>query len=183
MQGLNAEIKLQQVTTQLTCSDIIFALLSYAVDMTEPIVGQHYSEATALNTDIDKRKSTERMEVLTRAFLAKEMAIELREELKNKLEFFQTLGSEMVREHGKKIALVQKRLEFQIQQIVRAIGIINLALHKFNQHVESQMWNDDKDLNEIMKVFTVLMIICLPQTVTGCLWGMNCTVPWQATEG
>jgi Mg2+ and Co2+ transporter CorA len=66
---------------------------------------------------------------------------------------------------------------------VRAIGIINLALLKFNQHVESQIWNDDRDLNEIMKVFTVLIIVCLPQTVVGCLWGMNCTVPWQAVDG
>jgi hypothetical protein len=78
----------QRKVMNLTCSDIIFAILSYAVDMTEPIVGLHYSEAQALNTDIDKRKSTERMEVLTRAYLAKEMAIELHEELKNKLHFF-----------------------------------------------------------------------------------------------
>lgn len=52
------------------------------------------------------------MEVLTRAYQAKEMAIELHEELKNKLHFFRTL--EVDKGHEKKLGLVQKRLESQI---------------------------------------------------------------------
>lgn len=68
----------------LVCTDIIFALLNDAFNKTEPIVYGFTMEAKKLNTDIDKRKENERIEVIGRACIAKEMTIELLQEIKNK---------------------------------------------------------------------------------------------------
>ncbi len=46
-----------------------------------------HSESKALNSDLEKRKTTERMEVVGRAFMAKENTIELMDEIDNKLFF------------------------------------------------------------------------------------------------
>jgi hypothetical protein len=43
----------------------------------EPIVYGFNGESKALNTDIEKRKATERMEVIGRAFMAKENTLEM----------------------------------------------------------------------------------------------------------
>lgn len=44
-----------------------------------------------MSTDIDQRTASERMEVLTRAYIAKEMTIDLHGELENKLEFIESI--------------------------------------------------------------------------------------------
>jgi len=59
------------------CTDIIFALLNYAFNRTEPIVEGFTKESISLNIDIDRRHATERVEVMGRAYLAKEMTIGL----------------------------------------------------------------------------------------------------------
>jgi hypothetical protein len=67
------------------CSDIIFALLNHVFNKTEPIVQGFKKESKALSADVDQRTSSERMEVLSRAYNAKEMTIDLHNELENKL--------------------------------------------------------------------------------------------------
>lgn len=71
----------------LLCVDFIFALLNHSFNKTEPIVLGFKNESKSLNTDINMRSSSERMEVLGRAYIAKEMTIELEQELENKLHF------------------------------------------------------------------------------------------------
>lgn len=73
----------------LVCSDIIFALLNDAFNRTEPIVYGFTIEARKFNTDIDKRKEDERVEVIGRACIAKEMTIELLQEIQNKVELLE----------------------------------------------------------------------------------------------
>jgi hypothetical protein len=68
----------------LLCTDIIFALLNDSLNTTEPIVYGFTVEASKLNSDIDKRKEKERTEVINRACIAKEMTIELLQEIQNK---------------------------------------------------------------------------------------------------
>lgn len=67
------------------CSDIIFALINHVFNKTEPIVEGFTKESKALSADVDHRTSLERLEVLGRAYIAKEMTIELHNELENKL--------------------------------------------------------------------------------------------------
>jgi hypothetical protein len=70
-----------EVCEPLVCTDIIFALLNDAFNKTEPIVHGFTIEAKKLNTDIDRRKENERVEVIGRACIAKEMTIELLQEI------------------------------------------------------------------------------------------------------
>jgi hypothetical protein len=70
----------------IVCTDIIFALLNDAFNVTEPIVHGFTIEAAKLNLDVDKRKEKERIEVIGRACQAKESTIELLQEIKNKQE-------------------------------------------------------------------------------------------------
>lgn len=73
----------------LVCTDIIFALLNDAFNRTEPIVYGFTIEARKFITDIDKRKENERVEVIGRACIAKEMTIELLQEIQNKVELLE----------------------------------------------------------------------------------------------
>lgn len=43
------------------------------------------------------------------------------------------------------------------------------------------MNNQQKILNHVMKVFTLISIMFLPEMVLGGLWGMNVTVPLQGS--
>ena len=61
----------------------------------------------------------------------------------------------------------------------KAIKIIELALAKYHQHIDSDVQIYNKDLNRVMKIFTFLTITFSPQIVIGCLFGMNVTVPWS----
>jgi len=61
----------------LVCTDIIFALLNHTFNKTELIVDGVDRESRSLSTDIDRRNSKERIEVLVRAYMAKELTIEL----------------------------------------------------------------------------------------------------------
>jgi len=61
----------------LLCTDIIFALLNDAFNRTEPIVQGFTGESKALNADVSRRKASERIEVVGRAYIAREMCIEL----------------------------------------------------------------------------------------------------------
>jgi hypothetical protein len=61
----------------LLCTDIIFALLNDAFNRTEPIVQGFTGESKALNSDVARRKASERIEVIGRAYIAREMCIEL----------------------------------------------------------------------------------------------------------
>ena len=71
----------------LLCTDIIFALLNDAFNRTEPIVQGFTGESKALNSDVARRKASERIEVIGRAYIAREMCIELQKEISNKLDF------------------------------------------------------------------------------------------------
>ena len=59
---------------------------------------------------------------------------------------------------------------------------ITLALEKFRQQVEHEIGVYNDGLNKIMKIFTVISILFLPQTIIGGLWGMNVSVPFQDAE-
>ena len=70
----------QQVES-IVCSDIVFALLNHAFNKTEPIVEGFKNESKALCTDITRRKASERIEAIGRAYIAKEWTIELLQEI------------------------------------------------------------------------------------------------------
>lgn len=62
-------------------------MINDGLNRIEPIVYGFNGESLALNTDIEKRKATERMEVIGRAFMAKENTLELLQEIDNKIFF------------------------------------------------------------------------------------------------
>lgn len=65
----------------------MFSLINFILDRTEPYVYGFTGESKSLNADIVKRRANERTEVIGRAYIAKETAIDLQTEIKNKLEF------------------------------------------------------------------------------------------------
>ena len=65
----------------------MFSLMNYVLDRTEPYVYGFTGESKSLNADIIKRRKNERTEVIGRAYIARETAIDLQTEIKNKLEF------------------------------------------------------------------------------------------------
>lgn len=56
---------------------MLFALLNYTFNRIEPIVHGFTSESKSLNMDIVRRRSNERIEVIGRAYIARETAVEL----------------------------------------------------------------------------------------------------------
>ena len=63
------------------CTDVIFALLNHTFNRIAPLVEGFKAESRSLNADMDNRHASERTEVLGRAFLAKEMTMELIQEI------------------------------------------------------------------------------------------------------
>jgi Mg2+ and Co2+ transporter CorA len=72
----------------LTCSDIVFVILSESLNRIEPIVDGFKREAHTLNSIVETISISERTEIIKRGYLAKEMTIELLMETENKLQFF-----------------------------------------------------------------------------------------------
>jgi hypothetical protein len=70
---------------------VLFSLLNFTMKRVETTVDQLYKEAIALNTDILKRTLNERFEVLQRAYIAKEMTIDLEQELATQALFYNSL--------------------------------------------------------------------------------------------
>ncbi len=56
-------------------------------------------------------------------------------------------------------------------------AVIILALEKYAQYIDHDIENYNRDLNNVMKIFTLIAITFLPQTVIGSLFGMNVKVP------
>ena len=55
----------------------MFSLMNYVLDRTEPYVYGFTGESKSLNADIIKRRTNERTEVIGRAYIARETAIDL----------------------------------------------------------------------------------------------------------
>ena len=172
----------------LVCSDIIFALLNDAFNRTEPIVYGFTIEARKFNTDIDKRKENERVEVIGRACIAKEMTIELLQEIQNKVELLEQMETQAYSsgvnfyESASKVRFLMCRLKVQSNNLTKSAQVIDLALEKFGQHIDNDIQSYNSDLNNIMKVFTFISVSFLPQTVMGSLFGMNVPVPFMTSE-
>jgi len=77
----------ESMSQTLDCSDVVFSLINYVLDRTEPYVHGFTGESKSLNADIVKRRKNERTEVIGRAYIARETAIDLQTEIRNKLEF------------------------------------------------------------------------------------------------
>ena len=177
----------QEFLEPLVCSDVLFALLNYVLNQTEPIVYGFTRESRKFNTDIGMRRENERMEVITRACIAKEMTIELQQEIGNKKELLEQMIEQShfhgvnLHENALKTRHLICRLDVQVSMMKKSAMIIDLALEKFAQQIDNSIQKYNKDLNNVMKLFTFIAISFLPQVVVGSLWGMNCPVPFMTT--
>ena len=85
--------------------------------MTEPIVCGFSEESAKLNADTLLRRANERSEVIDRAYIAKELSIELRRELENKYAFLQQMfifdkrSAVMYYESALKMNVLESRLK------------------------------------------------------------------------
>jgi Mg2+ and Co2+ transporter CorA len=48
--------------------------------------------------------------------------------------------------------------------------------------VDCQTFNSANELNEIMKIFSVVSILFLPPATIGGFMGMNVLIPWQMVD-
>ena len=65
----------------------------------------------------------------------------------------------------------------QHNMMEKSSAVIVLALEKYAQYIDHDIENYNRDLNNVMKVFTLIAVTFLPQTVIGSLFGMNVIVP------
>jgi len=64
----------------------------------------------------------------------------------------------------------------------KSSAVIVLALEKYAQYIDHDIENYNRDLNNVMKVFTLIAVTFLPQTVIGSLFGMNVVVPMAGID-
>ena len=134
--------------------------------------------------DIVRRRSNERIEVIGRAYIARETAVELQSEIKNKLNFLQEIlvldkmCGVIYNETTTKIRFLTREIRLQSEMMDKATSIIELAIEKYHQYIDNDIQKYNEELNKIMRRFTFIAISFLPQTVTAGFFGMNVTVPF-----
>ena len=134
--------------------------------------------------DIVRRRSNERIEVIGRAYVARETAVELQSEIKNKLNFLQEIlvldkmCGVIYNETTTKIRFLTREIRLQSEMMDKATSIIELAIEKYHQYIDNDIQKYNEELNKIMRRFTFIAISFLPQTVTAGFFGMNVTVPF-----
>lgn len=100
----------------MECSDIIFVLIYEILQRTEPIVYGFKNESASLVSDIVKRRKNERTEVIGRAFIAREMTIDLKTELTNKLKFLEEFQQLELQSGNTTVDIVSK-IRFLIRRL------------------------------------------------------------------
>lgn len=115
-----------------------------------------------------RRKASERIEVIGRAYIAREMCIELQQEIENKLDFLKNVEHLGIRsgvnfyETSIKIRFLQGRLQLQHDMMEKSGAVIVLALEKYAQYIDHDIENYNRDLNNVMKIFTLIAVTFLP---------------------
>lgn len=112
--------------------------MNYTFNRIEPIVKGFTSESKSLNNDIVRRRANERIEVIGRAYFARENAVELQAEIKNKLHFLQEIleldkrCGVIYNETSTKIRFLSREIRLQSEMMEKATQIIELAIEKYH---------------------------------------------------
>ena len=59
---------------------------------------------------------------------------------------------------------------------------IDVSIDKHAKFIDIETANQSKRLNEILAIFSLISIACLPATVVGGLFGMNVKVPFVVND-
>jgi len=59
---------------------------------------------------------------------------------------------------------------------------IDIAIEKYGRIIEYENTSNSAKLNDIMALFTIFSIACLPATIIGGLMGMNVKVPFETHD-
>jgi hypothetical protein len=143
-------------------------MLNYTFNRIEPIVHGFTAESRSLNTDIVRRRANERIEVIGRAYIARETAVELQSEIKNKLNFLQEIlvldkmCGVIYNETTTKIRFLSREIRLQSEMMEKATAIIELAIEKYHQYIDNDIQKYNEELNIIMRRFTFIAISFLP---------------------
>ena len=98
-----------------------------------------------MNMDIVRRRANERIEVIGRAYIARETAVELQSEIKNKLNFLQEIlvldkmCGVIYNETTTKIRFLTREIRLQSEMMDKATSIIELAIEKYHQYIDNDI--------------------------------------------
>ena len=81
-----------------------------------------------------------------------------------------------------KARFLQSKVLEMDQMMDRASDDIDIAIDKYSQHVDIELTDAQKNVNEIMMIFSLVAIAVIPPQVIGGIMGMNVQVPGQNIE-
>jgi Mg2+ and Co2+ transporter CorA len=135
-----------------------------------------------LNSMIENISFDERRSMTLRAYLAKENAIELNNEILDKRRFLrkykQIEKGFLQFEAINKIRFLESRA-YELDLIMQEVrSDIDIAIEKYGHIIEYENSSNSDKLNDIMSLFSLFSIACLPAGIIGSLFGMNMKVPF-----
>ena len=119
----------------------------------------------------------------SRAYLAKENAFELHQEIMDKRHFlrkYKKMGKKglLTFETVTQIRFMESRA-YEMDLIMQEVrDDIDIAIEKYGRIIEHENTQESAKLNDIMTFFTIFSISCIPATIVGGLFGMNVKVPF-----
>jgi len=167
------------------CRDIFFGLFNENINHLEPIVYGFARESEILLNLTREITLTERVGITNRAFIAKEIANNLNNELKDKFRAISKLKKmPKILTYGSRnrIRFMRSRFYEMNQRMEVAATNIDISLEAFSQRTEISLAQYNKRLNKIMLALTLSTICFIPPQVIGGIMGMNVKVPFQDTE-
>lgn len=171
----------------LRCVDVVFALMTKNLNSMSEIVYNFTRETKILNNFVENISFDEKRSMTMRAYNAKECAIELTNEIQDKRKFlnkYKKVGQTglLSFETITQIRFMESRA-YELDLMMDAVRAkIDIAIEKYGRIIDHENTRNSNKLNEIMAVFTLFSISCIPATVVGGLFGMNVKVPFMNDE-
>jgi len=81
-----------------------------------------------------------------------------------------------------KIRFLESRA-YELSKTMEEVRLdIDIAIEKYGRIIEYENTSNSAKLNDIMALFTLFSISCLPATILGGLMGMNVKVPFESHD-
>lgn len=167
----------------LLCSDIVFAMMTKNLNSISEIVYNFTRETKLLNTFVQNISLDEKRSLTMRAYLAKENAFELYNEITSKRAFlrkYKKVGQTgmLSFETVTQIRFLESRA-YEMDMIMQEVrSDIDIAIEKYGRIIDYENTQQAAKLNDIMTFFTLFSISCLPASILSGLFGMNVRIPF-----
>jgi Mg2+ and Co2+ transporter CorA len=172
---------------KLNCSDIVFMLMTKNLNSLSDIVYNFTRETDVLNSLATNTNESERRGVSMRAYLAKENAVELHNEIQDKRKFlnkYKKIGQTALLsfENIQQIRFMESRA-YELDLIMSEVRAdIDIAIERYGHIIDYDNTRNSTQLNHIMALFTVITVSCLPASIMSGIGGMNIKFPFMISD-